>query len=92
MTFSEGQTVVLEVEFKDVDGALLDPDTVTLTYRNPNGSLGTPTPTRISIGLYRATVSANIVGIWRWRWSGVTGSANLVDEGSFCVEDSLVLA
>lgn len=92
MNFDEGQSVTTEVEFRTADGTLFDPTTVTLNYRSPTGITGSSTPALVTTGKYRAVVSANVPGVWRYRWAGQTGSTVLVDEGSFCVEDSAVLA
>jgi hypothetical protein len=86
MEFDQGAVVYFACTFRDVDGALVDPNPVTLTVRAPAGTLTAPAITHPSLGEYRAEaeipVAAPSAGVWRWRWYGAGVAA---DEGAFMV-------
>jgi hypothetical protein len=87
-------TVLLKVSFKDEDGVLTNPTTVTLTLITPYGDetdyvYDTDSEvTRPSTGKYRAEVVPDMSGRWRYAWT--TTGTNLVTaiEGDFLVQES----
>lgn len=98
MTPVEGQTVVIGStppgEFRDRDGALVDPTGVTLTVVDPAGAVQTfttPDFTHPSTGVYETEVTVDAPGYWRYRLEGtVPGDGSAVSEGVICVAESLV--
>jgi hypothetical protein len=92
MEVDQGAVIYLACTFRDENGALVDPDPVTLTIRAPAGTLTTPAITHPSLGLYEAEttipVAAPSAGVWRWRWYGAGVAA---DEGAWLVTGNLVV-
>lgn len=74
--------------------AVVDPTAVMFQARSPAGTVtsytyGTDAQlTRVSTGVYRATVDANAVGIWHYRFYS-TGTGKAAGEGKFEVEPSV---
>lgn len=91
-SYKVGQTVLIKAYFRDVDENLVDPDTVTITVRAPDGTLTNPPNTNPSVGEYHTAQLLDQAGIWRWRWEGQTGSSMAISEGSVCADKSIVLA
>lgn len=88
----QGQTVRLKIRFKDFEGALLDPTTVTVWVSDPTGPLNDyiyltdPEVVKEGTGTYYMDIATGgESGIWRWRVVGA-GSINNVKQGSFYVE------
>lgn len=74
--FPFNKTIVHTVTFRNPDGTLRDPTTVTFRIRTPTDAevvyqtdTGTP-PTNVSPGVYRVTYKANNWGVWEWEASG----------------------
>ncbi len=86
--FNLGDTVSLQNVFK-VSGAPTDPTTITLVVTDPTGTpttytFGDATLTRAATGTYTKDLTANVVGIWLYTWTG-TGTAKDVADGTFTV-------
>lgn len=86
-----GESRVVSVTFRLTDGTLVDPASVTLTVREPDGTTTTPTPLNPSVGVYQYTLTFDEAGIWRWQWSGTTTEGTVIAECSECVDASSVL-
>lgn len=76
-----GDTVTLTNTFT-VDGSPTDPDTVTLTVTDPDGTTTSPAVTKTAVGVYEADVTVDTAGTWTYVWEG-TGAAADVEDGSF---------
>lgn len=90
-TYDIGDVVKLTGTFRDVDGDLANPTTVTLTVLEPDGTTSTPSASSSSTGIYTATVTIDQSGTWRYRWEG-TGDVVTAEEGSFDVRPRRVPA
>lgn len=86
-----GESRLITATFKDTSGTLVDPSTVDLTVRDPDGTETTPAVANPSVGVYTATVTFDEAGIWRWRWEGATEEGTVAVECSECVTPSSVL-
>lgn len=80
--------------FRDLDGDLVDPSTVTFKTFSPccvqhSYVYGTDSEViRVSAGKYAADIQPDEVGRWRWRWE-TTGTGTLFAvEGDFLIQDS----
>lgn len=83
-TYKYNQKVKLKVKFRDEDGNLADPSSVSLTVKDPAGADTTPSITNDGTGLRSAIVTGNAEGTWHWRWVGTGGTVDgAVDEGIF---------
>lgn len=77
----------------DDPGGLVDPDTVTVRTKDPNGDkasfvyLTDLSLVREDEGVYHYDVDASLIGDWFYRWEG-TGSGQAAAEGKFTVSDS----
>jgi hypothetical protein len=91
MSYSLGDVVTLRVVFT-VGETPTDPDTVTLTLREPTGTLtahAVPPVVRESAGAYRYDFTPAGAGLYAYRWVG-TGAAAGSEEGTFAVGASLL--
>jgi hypothetical protein len=82
-----GDMIEIEASFKNRDEVLTDPDTVKVRVRKPDGSFETLDSAKVSTGLYRATVVADMSGIWQRRVES-TGGVTAADESEFFVRRS----
>lgn len=97
LSFPEGALVRLAAEFTDLEGAAIDPTTVTLRVKPPLGTAqvypfnGSPDLVETSpTGVYWADIRVTEPGKWVYRWEG-TGVCEAVAEGAFNVTDSVFL-
>lgn len=70
-----------------VTGAAIDPTTVSLVVRAPDGTSTTytyagATVTKDSTGSYHADIPATMAGLWRYRWTS-TGTGAASEESVF---------
>ena len=87
-TYEVGDSVRLEVEFRDSAGALADPTAVQVKVEDPAGTETTYTDeTKDATGLYHKDVTATAPGTWQYRWEG-SGALVAISEGSFYVKRS----
>lgn len=87
-----GSEYPIGVEFRDRDGALADPTTVTLTIEDPAGAEASYTYAaaqvlRDAVGLFKYYVSCTLAGHYKWKMVG-TGAVVAVIEGTWEVEVS----
>ena len=73
-----GDLVMLQATFSNIDRVLTDPTTITLSVRDPGGTITAYTyaggdVTRFEAGIYRYSLSITTSGQWIYRWVG-TGS------------------
>ena len=91
--YTIGQRVRILGTFEDASGAPLDPSSVTLKLRRPNGAESThvygtdPDVVRDGAGAYHYGVDATLPDTWHYRWVGA-GSAPCADESWFEVRQS----
>ena len=86
----KGDVVRLSGTFRDIDGALVAPSSVSLKYRNPAGTVTTiagGSLTNPSIGLYTYDLTLNAAGVWTYRFES-TGTAAASEEAKFIVRSS----
>lgn len=85
--------------FTDINGVAVDPATVTLTVKRPDGTslvYGWPLTgadgllTRETTGRFYAEIALSQAGRWRYRLAG-TGAASAASEGDLRVQRSRVL-
>ena len=91
MTTFPGNTLRLKATFKDADGVLIDPLTVTLTVRPPDGDPATFTGVQLtnpSVGVYYATYTPTIAGHYDVGWQATTPSIS--NETFFDVQASRI--
>lgn len=81
-----GDRVRIAVEFRNLDGALADPSTVTVKHQDPSGNETSSTSswTKDGTGRYHLDVDIDESGTWYYRWAG-TGDLVAAGEGSFIV-------
>lgn len=94
-TIRRGDTKRLKVTFTDVDDAVFDPDSSTLTIYDPDGTTNTTKAladfTRVSEGIYYydfAVPSDATYGMWVATWAGTSGSFVCTGMESFNVGKS----
>ena len=86
-----GSYIILSAQFSDpASGAGVDPTTVTVQIQQPDGTIATPTPSRISTGYYTAVYVAPVSGTFTQRWVGAGANAQ-VSEATFAVLPSGIL-
>ena len=86
-TYGNGNRVRIRGTFKNVEtGALVNPDTVSLTVTPPTGSPVTytypATITRESTGQYLKEIMPTVNGKWSYEWTA-TGEGASADPGNF---------
>lgn len=75
MIWQAGDTYPANVTVRDDDGELVDPDTLSLSVRDPEGDVTTyvygadPEVVRDSLGVYHADVEIGTPGMWVFAWS-----------------------
>lgn len=82
-----GETHTPQIIFRDADGNLYTPTSVTVTVRAPNGTLSNPAVTNPSTGLYQTTFNLNQQGVWRFQFQG-NGPLDVIvrEGGGVCAE------
>ena len=90
LLYDIGDEVGLECVFRDEDGAVTDPGSVTCEVRPPSGENATPDVTSLSAGTYVATYQPAVAGLHRYRFAG-TGSSMAAEEGHFTVRQRRVV-
>lgn len=85
-----GASRILQATFRDLNGALVDPDVV-LTIRDPEDDVTTPAFTNPSTGVFEHEVILDVVGIWYYEWEGSSVDGVEICDGSICVVASSVL-
>jgi hypothetical protein len=90
MIYDIGDAPTVIATFKDVDGTLTDPTTVTATHRDPAGTESAITPTNDSAGVYSAVVpTVTLAGTHTVKVYG-TGALVAAAETSFRVRDTSI--
>lgn len=82
-----GESVRLRVSFTDLDGAPIDPTTVTLTVTNPAGTATVyldAVNDAAAVGAFYKDIVPATAGLWTYRYEG-SGNISVVSEGSFIV-------
>jgi hypothetical protein len=91
--YQPGDVVPLEATFTNAAGTPTN-TTVTLTVRDPSGSMSTPAPTNLSAGVYHYdyALAANAPeGVWEYIFAG-TGTVTAAERKTFVVEPVSLLA
>jgi hypothetical protein len=86
--YFKGQTVRITGAFR-VNGVLTDPDTITLTVKNPAGTETAYTYalaqlTRSSAGIFYRDVGLDKAGRWVYEWVGTGAVAASVQQTMIC--------
>ena len=90
--FDIGDRVRMRAEFRDVDGFVADPTTVTLAVLRPGDTASIEvTPTRDAAGIYHGDHEPDTAGTWTYRFAG-TGDQVAAEEGTFTVRTRVVPA
>lgn len=80
-----GDLVTFTAAFAAVaTNAAVNPTTVVITVRDPNGNPTTPVVSNPSLGVYQAQETITIPGLWQWKATG-TGAAVAQGWASFTV-------
>ena len=87
-TYDVGDTVIMHTEFRVAD-VLTDPTAVVCQLKDPAGTLTTPSNSKISTGIYEASVDVATAGTWRFRWTA-TGTVKAAEESWFLVRPRMV--
>ncbi|MFW9804858.1 MAG: hypothetical protein ACFFFC_19535 [Candidatus Thorarchaeota archaeon] len=96
MAYDVGTQVRFKCTFKDLDGNLADPSTVTAKIKDPAGNVETlvygtdPDLKKDSVGIYYVDRTIDESGVWRHRWSG-SGSLVVANEAAVRVEKQHVV-
>jgi hypothetical protein len=82
--FPVGKTVRISGAFVDVNGAAVDPSTVTLAYKAPGGSRTTKTyaagdVVKDSTGNYHYDLPLTVAGRWKYRWESTGPTTTQTD-------------
>jgi len=91
--YDVGDLVRVTGVFKDAEGVAIDPSTVAFKLRKPNRSITTylyGTDIQLvkdSTGNYRVDISADVKGIYKYRWYS-TGNGQAAGENQFEVVKS----
>jgi hypothetical protein len=91
-----GTGITSEQEFRDTDGDLADPTTITLVVREPDGTRTTyvhgtdEEVVKDATGLYHFSHTPDSVGRWGYRWVG-TGAVAYAEEQFVKILPSQVL-
>jgi hypothetical protein len=90
--FNRGETVDLEAEYFDKNGAHSDPDQLSLEVVDPSDVKTTyvfgadGNFIRDSLGTFHRDITAATKGRWTWAFIGVTGTRTVVTDGVFFVD------
>jgi hypothetical protein len=96
--FYEGAAVQLHATFTNLAGVEIDPDTVAVTWKEPNGQEitrtfgagGSPAIVRASLGNFTLDLdTTEKPGTWRFYWQS-TGTGQAAKEGEFDVRNAFV--
>lgn len=88
--FDIGDRVRLRAEFRDVDGFVADPTTVTLAVLRPGDSASAAvSTTKDATGVYHGDHEPDTAGTWTYRFAG-TGDLVAAEEGTFTVRTRVV--
>lgn len=86
-----GNIIRISGAFTDVNGAAVDPTTVTLRIKPPSGSTVVVTnATKDSVGNYHYDYTPTLKGKHYYRWEG-TGACVTANEGDFQIEKSKIV-
>lgn len=83
-----GNTVSMETEFYNASGVKIIPDSVSLYYKTPAGTIVEVAIVEVD-GKYAHSVLLDLPGIWYFRWE-CTGANASADEFQLTVKDTLV--
>lgn len=85
-----GTAVKASVLFVDETGVPIDPTTVTITWRAPDGTLTVnPTVTNVGVGIYTSELIVDQAGEWVVQAHG-EGAVAVVEEEHFRVRENVI--
>lgn len=88
--FDIGDRVRMRAEFRDVDGFVADPTTVTLAVLRPGDTESIDVGTaQDATGVYHGDHEPDTAGTWTYRFAG-TGALVAAEEGTFAVRTRVV--
>lgn len=86
--YTLGDTIRVSAAFANSAGNAVDPGTVAVKWRKPDGTIVTGSATKDATGAYHADIDLDAVGEWTYRWTGtVTNKA--AAEARFSVKPTL---
>lgn len=91
--YNIGDLVEVTATFRNSEGVLANPNSVTLTYLKPGSStaIAADAPTSDTTGVWVGSIPVDTHGKWLYRFAG-TGAVTAAEEGSFTVARRLVPA
>lgn len=90
-TFDIGALARLTGTYTDINGALVDPTTASVSVKAPDGTVTTATPSKDSTGIYHYDFQTTLWGNHFYRFTG-TGAAVGAGDSQFLVKQSPVLS
>ncbi len=93
-TYDKGDKIRISATFQDANGTDMDPTTITVKHKKPDGTVitwvyGTDTEVvKDAVGKYHADITLDQSGTWLYRFEG-TGSVVAAGEEVFHVRKSL---
>lgn len=91
--YKQGNSIKTRAVFRDVDGELIDPETVVCKVKAPDDieaayQFGVDAGViRESEGVYEFWVETDQAGMYTYRWKG-SGAESVADEETFVIEES----
>lgn len=81
-TYTVGDQAVLTATFAS-NGVLVDPTTVSVSVKKPNGTILNPSPTHVSTGIFQIIQFFDVPGDWHWKTvaTGAAVAASSPDQG-----------
>ena len=90
--FDIGDRVRLRAEFRNLEGFVADPTSVTLAVLGPGDVASQAiSTTKDATGVYHGDVEPDAAGTWSYRFAG-TGAMVAAEEGTFIVRTRVVPA
>ena len=86
--YDKGAEIIMQTTIRDRDKTLVDPSSVVLTVKAPDGTTSAPTVSRDSQGVYEGKIVASQSGRYRYRWATAGGDFIGADEESFSIRTS----
>lgn len=86
--YTVGETVYEDIDFENDSGAPYNPATVLFSYRKPDGSVVSVTPTSSVTGHWTAQWDVDAAGRWVFEW--LTSGPSIRQGGEFDVKGSLI--
>ena len=79
-----GNMIRLSVSFQDSEGELVDPTSVTLEIKRPDGVTEMPTPSKEAVGKYYFDYTPSVIGMHYYNFQGF-GAVVAMSQGQFLI-------